>query len=95
MDMQALLDDYEQNHQSTLCKLTHAVGIPMIALSLPMLFIRWRRALLLFGSGWVLQFAGHAAEGKPPKFFEGSQYFLAGLLWWLRLATAPVRRLVG
>ena len=95
MDMQALLNEYEQNHQSTLCKVTHAFGIPMIAVSIPALFIRWRLALLLFVLGWALQFAGHAAEGKPPKFFEGSQYFLAGLIWWLRLATAPLRKAVG
>ena len=91
MDLNALLADYEQNHQSAACKASHAVGIPLIALSLPMLLVRPRRALLMFVAGWLLQFAGHAAEGKPPKFFEGKEYFLAGLIWWLRLVSSPVR----
>jgi uncharacterized membrane protein YGL010W len=91
MDMRALLSDYEQNHESFACKVTHAVGIPLIALSIPMLLFRPRRALAIFGLGWALQFAGHAVEGKPPKFFEGKEYFLAGLVWWLQLASAPAR----
>ena len=92
MDMRALLSDYEQNHQSLVCKASHAVGIPLIALSIPLLLFRPKRALTLFAIGWVLQFAGHAVEGKPPKFFEGKEYFLAGLVWWLELVSAPVRR---
>jgi uncharacterized membrane protein YGL010W len=91
MDMTALLDEYERNHESALCRATHAVGIPLIALSIPLLPFRPKRALLFFTAGWILQFAGHAIEGKPPKFFEGKEYFLAGLVWWLRLATSPLR----
>jgi len=92
MDIRALLNDYEQNHQSLVCKASHAVGIPLIAVSIPMLLFRPKRALALFGLGWVLQFAGHAVEGKPPKFFEGAEYFLAGLVWWFDFVTAPVRK---
>jgi uncharacterized membrane protein YGL010W len=87
MDMRALLEEYELNHQTTACKATHAVGIPLIALSVPLLFFNWRRALSFFVLGWVLQFAGHAMEGKQPKFFEGSEYLLAGLVWWLQLVS--------
>ncbi len=88
MDMRALLEDYEQNHQTLACKATHAVGIPLIALSIPLLLFNRRRALSCFALGWVLQFAGHAAEGKRPKFFEGAEYLLAGFVWWLRLAVS-------
>ena len=95
MDLRALLADYEQNHESFACKATHAVGIPLIAFSIPLLLFRPKRALTFFTVGWILQFAGHAAEGKPPKFFEGYQYFLAGLLWWFRLVSAPARLLAG
>lgn len=91
VDFDALLAEYERNHQSAICKATHAVGIPLIALSLPLLLIRPRRGLLAFAAGWALQFAGHAAEGKPPKFFEGKEYFLAGLIWWLRLVRGALR----
>lgn len=95
MDTRALLDDYEKNHESTLCKVTHAVGIPMIALSIPLLLVRPKRAVKFFIIGWILQFVGHAIEGKPPKFFEGKEYFLAGLLWWVRLVSAPLRAMSG
>ena len=89
MNLDQLLNEYEVNHQSAVCKAIHAVGIPLIAVSIPLLLFRPRRALVLFGLGWALQFAGHAAEGKPPKFFEGKEYFLAGLIWWLRLVANP------
>jgi uncharacterized membrane protein YGL010W len=87
MDMRALLEEYELNHQTPACKATHAVGIPLIVLSVPLLFFNRRRALSFFALGWVLQFAGHAMEGKRPKFFEGSEYLLAGLVWWLQLVS--------
>lgn len=93
MDMDKLLADYETNHQSAICKATHAIGIPLIALSIPLLLFRPRRALAFFGLGWALQFVGHAVEGKPPKFFEGKEYFLAGLVWWLRLVANPLKSL--
>lgn len=93
MDMRALLEDYEQNHQSMACKASHAVGIPLIALSIPMVLFNWRRAATFFAVGWALQFAGHAAEGKRPKFFEGAEYLLAGFVWWLQLVTSPIRSL--
>jgi uncharacterized membrane protein YGL010W len=93
MDMDALLENYEQNHESLACKATHAVGIPLIALSIPLLLFRPKRALAFFAVGWTLQFVGHAIEGKPPKFFEGKEYFLAGLIWWLRLVSSPARLL--
>lgn len=92
MDMRTLLADYEQNHQSLVCRATHAVGIPLIALSLPLLLFKPRRALQFFALGWVLQFAGHAAEGKRPKFFEGAEYLLAGLVWWLQLVSTGLSR---
>lgn len=93
MDMRALLEEYEQNHQSAACRASHAVGIPLIALSIPLVLFNWRRAAMLFLLGWALQFAGHAAEGKRPKFFEGAEYLLAGFIWWLQLVGTPIRAL--
>ena len=37
----------------------------------------------LFVLGWVLQFVGHAVEGKPPEFFKDPRFLLVGLRWWL------------
>lgn len=95
MDMRALLEDYEQNHRSFICQATHAIGIPLIALSLPLIIIDRRRASTFFALGWVLQFLGHVAEGKPPKFFEGYQYFIAGMIWWLRFASRGLKTRPG
>lgn len=91
MDLRTLLAEYEQNHQSAACKATHAAGIPLIALSIPLLLFNWRRAITFFTAGWALQFVGHALEGKRPKFFEGAEYLLAGLVWWLRFVSTPLR----
>jgi uncharacterized membrane protein YGL010W len=92
--MKALLEDYERNQESTLCKLTHIVGTPLIALSIPMLLFRPKRALKWFAIGWTLQFAGHAVEGQPPKFFEGKEYLVAGLVWWTRVVAALAKSLL-
>jgi uncharacterized membrane protein YGL010W len=81
--------DYERSHHNRLNRLCHAVGIPMIAVSLPLLLcaplllvLLWP-ALALFVIGWVLQFIGHLAEGKPPEFFRDWRFLLVGLRWWL------------
>jgi uncharacterized membrane protein YGL010W len=65
--------EYAESHQNKWNLLTQTVGIPMIvvavALGLVSVFVvgRWPRALGLFVAGWVLQFIGHAIEGKPPE----------------------------
>jgi uncharacterized membrane protein YGL010W len=80
---------YGQSHQHPLNRLCHTLGIPLIALSLP-LFIAalvvpglWRVALAMFVIGWVFQFLGHAIEGKPPEFFHDWRFLLVGLRWWV------------
>ncbi len=62
---------YASRHTTIGCKVTHMIGVPMIALSLPVLFFNRRGALTLFGAGWVLQFAGHLIfEKNSPVFLE-------------------------
>lgn len=53
------LEYYKSQHTTLGCKITHMVGVPMIALSVPMLLISPRRAANLFAGGWALQFIGH------------------------------------
>jgi uncharacterized membrane protein YGL010W len=53
------LEHYRSQHTTLGCKLTHMVGVPMIALSVPMLLISPRRAANLLAGGWALQFIGH------------------------------------
>ena len=41
----------------------------------------WQVALGLFAIAWVLQFVGHAKEGKRPSFFKDLQFLLIGPAW--------------
>jgi uncharacterized membrane protein YGL010W len=67
----------------------HTLGIPIIVLSLVLAvgsFVfsgLWIVALTLFLLGWILQFVGHAVEGKPPEFFHDWRFLLVGLRWWI------------
>ena len=86
------IEEYAESHQHPINKLTHTFGIPMIAVSLLLvpasLFVTglWRWALLLFVVGWILQFIGHAFEGKPPEFFKDYRFLFVGLRWWFKKA---------
>lgn len=68
----------------------HFLGIPMIAISLPMALVAvavrslWPATLALFVAGWVLQFVGHGFERKPPEFFRDWRFLFVGLRWWSR-----------
>lgn len=80
--------EYGESHQNPVNRATHTVGIPMIALSVPLLvaapFVPAVRkpAAALFVGGWALQFAGHAVEGKPPEFLKDWRFLFVGLRWW-------------
>ena len=86
----AFIEEYKAKHRHPLNRLTHSFGIPMIVVSLPLVFFSWRWALALFVVGWVLQFIGHAIEGNQPAFFRNPVYLLVGPLWLLRRALAAV-----
>lgn len=85
---EAWIEEYAEGHQHPMNRLTHAFGIPMIAVSILLipscLFITgmWRISLGLFVIGWILQFIGHAFEGKPPEFFKDYRFLFVGLRWW-------------
>ena len=38
----------------------------------------WRMPTAMFLAGWMLQFAGHIVEGKPPEFFKDWRFLLVG-----------------
>ncbi|MEP6900434.1 MAG: DUF962 domain-containing protein [Actinomycetota bacterium] len=84
------IEEYAESHQHPINKLTHTIGIPMIAVSMLLiplcLFVTgtWRIALGLFVIGWILQFIGHAFEGKPPEFFKDYRFLFVGLRWWIK-----------
>lgn len=71
---EAQRDIYRESHQTLGCRITHMVGIPMIALSIPMLVVGWQWTLGLFVVGWILQFLGHFAfEGNKPVLASGGR----------------------
>jgi uncharacterized membrane protein YGL010W len=79
---------YQRSHQHPVNRLCHTYGIPTILVSVALFaagFIRhrlWWAALALFAFGWLLQFIGHAFEGKPPEFFHDWRFLFVGVRWW-------------
>jgi|SRR5215813_13199847 len=78
----SLVENYKAKHRHRLNRLSHAIGIPLIIISLPLFFFKWRWALAIFIVGWIFQFAGHLIEGNQPAFFQNPAYLLVGP-WWL------------
>jgi uncharacterized membrane protein YGL010W len=80
--------EYAMSHQHPVNQITHLFGIPMIAVSIPLILVSifvpnlWPWAIGLFILGWILQFVGHAFEGKPPEFFKDWRFLFVGLRWW-------------
>jgi len=79
---------YARSHQHPVNRVCHTLGIPTILISLAMfaaglIFHRlWWLAFGLFALGWLLQFIGHAFEGKPPEFFHDWRFLFVGVRWW-------------
>jgi uncharacterized membrane protein YGL010W len=80
---------YAQSHQHPVNRFCHTLGIPLIVLSLPLFPVAaivpgfWPVPVALFVTGWILQFVGHAVEGKPPEFFRDWRFLFVGLRWWV------------
>jgi uncharacterized membrane protein YGL010W len=81
--------EYAGSHQHPANRACHTVGIPLIALSLPLFLVLllapslWPLPVALFVVGWIFQFVGHAYEGKPPEFLKDWRFLFVGLRWWL------------
>ncbi len=43
----------------------------------------WQVAVIVFVAAWILQFIGHAVEGKRPSFFKDVQFLMIGPAWLL------------
>ena len=80
------VEDYKAKHTHPINRLAHAIGIPLIVISIPGFFFWWRWALALFIVGWVFQFAGHLIEGNQPAFVKNPIYLLVGPIWLMRRA---------
>lgn len=80
--------EYAQSHQHPVNRVCHTIGIPLIALSIPLFVVAlftpgwWRLPVALFVVGWVFQFVGHYFERKPPEFLRDWRFLFVGLRWW-------------
>jgi uncharacterized membrane protein YGL010W len=85
-DWQRLMDKYELAHQDPRNQACHAIGIPMIAASLPIAatVIGLPLGASMFTVGWGFQFLGHWFEGTDPEFLSDKRSLVIGLIWWLR-----------
>lgn len=86
----SFLENYKAKHQHPINRLLHNFGIPMIVLSLPVVFFNWRWGLGLFIVGWIFQFAGHIIEGNQPAFFRNPIYLLVGPIWLARRGLSAI-----
>ena len=79
---------YATSHTHPVNRACHTVGIPMIALSVPLFLLApllrglWPVPVALFVVGWIFQFIGHWYEKKPPEFLSDPRFLLVGLRWW-------------
>jgi uncharacterized membrane protein YGL010W len=90
--LEQMLEEYRRDHTHPVNKATHMVGIPMIVVSLPLMFFAPPVGIALFVLGWILQFIGHAFEGKAPSFFRNPGFLLMGPTWYV---TNLFRKLTG
>lgn len=80
---------YATSHQHPINRWCHTIGIPLIALSLPLFVVAgvaplsWWVPGTMFVVGWGFQFIGHAVEGTPPEFFHDWRFLFVGLRWWV------------
>lgn len=86
-DLKAYLEKYKQDHQHPVNKALHTVGIPMIITSLVVVPFNPLLGAGLFVLGWILQFVGHAFEGKMPSFFSDPKFLLVGAMWFVKKVT--------
>ena len=93
-DIKAMMEKYREDHQNPVNRTLHTIGIPMIVASLPLMLAAPPIGIGMFIFGWILQFVGHAFEGKMPSFFSDPKYLLIGPMWFVKKITgrgnAPV-----
>ncbi|MBI3819239.1 MAG: DUF962 domain-containing protein [Planctomycetes bacterium] len=90
--VRADLTSYEDEHRHPANRLLHAIGIPVVVASLPIVFWSWKWALALHVAGWTILWAGHAIEGNLPASWKNPLVAFVAPIWWLRRAIDLIRR---
>lgn len=91
MTLNDWIETYKRDHTHPVNRATHLVGIPTIIASLPLIVLFPPIGISLFVFGWVLQFIGHAFEGKAPSFFRDPRFLLVGAAWFGTRVRGAVR----
>ena len=75
---------YRSQHTTKGVRMTHLVGIPGVAFSMPVILVRPRLGLRVFAASWALQVLGHKLyEKNNPALTKGFlTYQLCGLAFW-------------
>lgn len=75
---------YRSQHTTRGIRLTHLVGVPGVAASLPLIPLRPRVGIPLFVGSWAVQVAGHVIfEKNSPALTKGFlTYQACGLAFW-------------
>ncbi len=81
-DVRTMIDRYNADHQHPVNRTLHMVGVPTIIASLGVFPFNPLLGTSMFVFGWILQFIGHAFEGKAPTFFSDPKYLLVGALYF-------------
>lgn len=94
-----LLNRYEAEHRHPVNRALHAVGIPLVLVSVAALASPWwpfdwsrKWAAVPLVGGWVLLFAGHAVEGNRPLILKNPAAALIGAMLWMRAWLRRVAR---
>jgi uncharacterized membrane protein YGL010W len=86
-DIKQMMAKYRDDHQNPVNRTLHTIGIPMIVASFPLMLAAPPIGITMFVVGWILQFVGHAFEGKAPSFFSDPKYLLIGPMWFYKKIT--------
>lgn len=80
--LERLINKYNNDHQNKWNRALHMVGVPVIIVSVPLMFIMPPVGISLFVGGWVLQFIGHGIEGNKPSFMSDPRFLMVGALFF-------------
>ena len=83
MPLKSLIEEYRAHHRHPVNNALHLAGIPLIVVSIVLVFWNWKAATALFVAGWILQITGHWIEGNRPAFMKNPFFLIVGPLSFL------------
>lgn len=82
--VKADLQSYEGEHRNPVNRALHAIGIPIVVASFPLLLWSWKWALGAHVGGWAILWLGHAIEGNLPASWKNPAIVFVAPVWWVR-----------